>query len=118
MILMTSLMSVWMMEFITDGVMVTIPWNRNVPIITLGIEALFTEAPPIRIADTAGSAILNGDMYSWMNPKACSYTRMPIAPSQVDITTERILILSTLIPPALANVGFDPTAVIAVPVFV
>ena len=45
------------MEFITVGVMVTIPWNRKVPIMTLVMDALLTEAPPIRMADTAGSAI-------------------------------------------------------------
>ena len=53
----TSLMSIWIIEFITVGVIVTIPWNRKVPIITFVILALFTLAPPMRIADTAGSAI-------------------------------------------------------------
>ena len=41
----------------TVGVMVTMPWNRKVPMITLAMDALFTDAPPIRMADTAGSAM-------------------------------------------------------------
>ena len=49
MIRMTSLMSMWIAEFITVGVMVTMPWKRMVPMMTLGMLALFTEAPPIRI---------------------------------------------------------------------
>ena len=53
-----------------------------------------------------------------MNPKPCSYIRMPTAASQVDIMTESILILSMLMPDALAKFGFEPTAVMAVPVFV
>ena len=36
----------------------------------------------------------------------------------MDITTESMRILSTLIPAALAKVGFEPTAVMAVPVLV
>ena len=54
---MTSLMSIWTMLFITVGVMVTMPWNRIVPMITLVMEALLTEAPPMRIAETAGMAM-------------------------------------------------------------
>ena len=38
--------------FITVGVIVNIPWNNKVPIITLTIEALFILAPPINIAAT------------------------------------------------------------------
>ena len=44
------------MEFITVGVIVTMPWNKNVPMITFVMEALLTVAPPIRMADTAGRA--------------------------------------------------------------
>ena len=55
---MTSLMSIWIMEFMTVGVIVTIPWKRKVPMITLVIEALLTDAPPIRIAETAGYSAL------------------------------------------------------------
>ena len=43
---------------------------------------------------------------------------MPSAPSHVDMMTESVLCLSTEMPDARANIGFDPTAVIAVPVFV
>lgn len=54
---MTSLMSMWIAEFITVGVIVTMPWNRNVPMTTLAMLALLTLAPPMRMADTAGSAM-------------------------------------------------------------
>ena len=57
---MTSLISMWMSEFRTVGVMVTIPWKRMVPMMTLGIDALLTDAPPMRIAATAGSVMLLG----------------------------------------------------------
>ena len=57
---MTSLMSMWIAEFMTVGVMVTIPWNKIVPIITLGILALLTDAPPIRMAATVGMVRLLG----------------------------------------------------------
>ncbi len=57
MIRMTSLISMWIMEFITVGVMVTMPWKRNVPMMTLAMDALLTDAPPIRMAETAGSAM-------------------------------------------------------------
>ena len=86
--------------------------------ITLAMDALLTDAPPIRIAATAGIAIQKGPMYSCTKPKPCSYTRMPTAPSHVDITTEIRRILSTLMPAALANAGLEPTAVMAVPVLV
>ena len=39
-------------------------------------------------------------------------------PSTVLMMTESVLVLSTLIPEAFAKVGLEPTAVIAVPVFV
>ena len=57
-------MSMWIAEFITVGVIVTMPWNKKVPRITCKMVALFTEAPPMRMADTAGSAIINGAIYS------------------------------------------------------
>ena len=41
-----------------------------------------------------------------------------MAASQVDIITESILVLSMLIPEALAKFGLEPTAVMAVPVLV
>ena len=50
----------WIRELRTVGVMVTMPWKRMVPMITLGIDALLTDAPPIRIAATAGSVMLLG----------------------------------------------------------
>ena len=43
---------------------------------------------------------------------------MPMAASQVDMTTESRRILSTFTPAARAKVGFEPTAVMAVPVLV
>ena len=55
--LITSLISRWIMLFITVGVMVTIPWKRIVPITTFVMVALLTVAPPMRMADTAGRAI-------------------------------------------------------------
>ena len=57
MILMTSLISMCIMEFITVGVMVTMPWKRKVPIMTLAMDALLTDAPPISMAETAGRAM-------------------------------------------------------------
>ena len=54
---MTSDISMWTMLFMTVGVMVTIPWKRIVPTMTFMIVALLTDAPPIRMAETAGSAI-------------------------------------------------------------
>ena len=45
----------WMALFMTVGVMVTMPWKRKVPMMTFAMLALLTEAPPIRMADTAGS---------------------------------------------------------------
>lgn len=43
---------------------------------------------------------------------------MPTAPSQVDMITDSRRIRFTLMPAALANCGLEPTAVMAVPVFV
>ena len=43
---------------------------------------------------------------------------MPTAASQVDMMTESILVLSILMPDALAKLGLEPTAVMAVPVLV
>ena len=54
---MTSDMSVWRRLLMTDGVMVRIPWNRSVPMTTFTMLALWTEAPPRRIAATAGKAM-------------------------------------------------------------
>ena len=54
---MTSDMSVCITLFMTDGVIVRIPWKRNVPTTTLTIVALLTEAPPSSIAATAGKAM-------------------------------------------------------------
>ena len=54
---MTSLMSMWIALFMTVGVMVTMPWKRKVPRMTWPIVALLTLAPPIRMAETAGSAM-------------------------------------------------------------
>ena len=82
------------------------------------MDALFTDAPPIRMAATAGMAIQKGPLYSCMKPKPCSYTRIPTAPSQVDMITEISRILSTLMPAARAKAGLEPTAVMAVPVLV
>lgn len=67
----TSLMSMWIMAVTTVGVRVTMLWKRIVPMITLGIDALLTAAPPIRIADTVGSVMLLGAMYSCMKPNPC-----------------------------------------------
>ena len=41
-----------------------------------------------------------------------------MAASQVEITTDKSRILSTFTPAALAKVGLEPTAVMAVPVLV
>ena len=71
MLRMTSLISVWIREFITVGVRVTMPWKRMVPMITLPMDALFTKAPPIRIAATVGMVMLLGALYSWRKPKPC-----------------------------------------------
>ena len=51
---MTSDMSVCSMLLMTEGVMVSMPWKRNVPTITLMMEAFFTEAPPMSRAATPG----------------------------------------------------------------
>ena len=80
---------------------------RIVPIITLPMDALFTDAPPIGMAATAGMAIQKGPLYSCMKPKPCSYTRIPTAPSQVDMITEISRILSTLMPAARAKAGLE-----------
>ena len=48
-----------------------------------------------------------------MKPKPCSYTRIPTAPSQVDMITEISRILSTLMPASRAKAGLEPTAVMA-----
>ena len=54
---MTSDMSVCKTLLMTEGVMVRMPWNRNVPTATLRILALFTDAPPSRMEATAGRAM-------------------------------------------------------------
>lgn len=48
----------------TDGVIVKIPWNRKVPMITFVMEALLTEAPPKRTAATVGNTKASGNCTS------------------------------------------------------
>lgn len=51
-ILSISEISIFSAPFITVGVSVITPWNKNVPIITFGIDALLILAPPISRAAT------------------------------------------------------------------
>jgi hypothetical protein len=48
----TSATSILRALFITEGAIVTIPWNKKVPIRTFFMDALLIDAPPIRIAAT------------------------------------------------------------------
>ena len=58
----TSEMSPWITLLVTGKAVVNKVWNSTVPMMTFEIVAFCKLAPPIKIAATAGNAIIKGAM--------------------------------------------------------